>query len=372
LTHLGKRASPAFCIKLKIPLSATDLLGVLAVCYEVGTGVVGLFDAIQLLLMPSVDVRDGPLPVPPPGGQGQLCAVTGFASTPAPLTSASGEPSVANFLMEAQFRSAWGIFAAWPARPVFVARMPLGESVWGLASAAPAVAPGGAPLAISVLPGALSREFFNRPDRLAAGLAPSASTMVPPADASWGSWLRSLALLSSDQGSLHQQLHLPLGALVTVVGAVRSVRLADGRFSVVLARDWRRGLLLLGAGDLAGLRAAALRACGVSLGQIALGCAMAALLLRARAPRRRHGGGGGGAPPQRLALPPHAPPDTPATDDNARCVVCWTNASCVALAPCGHVCLCAGCVPRLAEQQQGRETCPTCRNGVEGVMRVFT
>ena len=320
----------------------------------------GLFefgDALELLLLKEVDARKPCCVRSLPSSEGRLVAVTGFAAAVSPLTSASGAPAVANFSFSAKIRSKWGVLGG---ANVALQRQPLGEApAWGLAAAAEA----GAAPAVTVLPGALSTQFVRDPTALAPSALPvSASLRLPPAPPTWASRLRSLLLLSSDEGEISEQLHLPLGALVTVVGAVRSVRLADGALTVTLARDWRRGLFLLGAGDLEGFRAAALHMCGVSLARVAIGGLLAALSLRALTRARRDDAAA-------VALPPHAPPDAPAASDNARCVVCWEMASVVALAPCGHVCLCAGCLKRLAAQRPF--LCPTCRVPVASVVRVY-
>jgi len=338
-----------------------DTLMILTSLHEIASGVFYFFNNLQLYRMPSCDLRVTGTE-PPAVPEGTLVAITGFTAAPSPLTSASNVSSVANFSLEAQFRSSWGFLGSWPARPVFVARMPLGEAPsWGL-SRAPDGAPPAAAVVVPVLPGALSHQFFHSSAPLASALVPSAVRRAPPEDASWGGWLRSLALMSSDQGVLHEQLHLPLGALVTVVGAVRSVRLSDGTLSVALARDWRRGLFLLGGGDFAGFRGAALSSCVAALLRVAVGGWLASLWLQRRAARHRRA--------LRVAVPRDAPPDEPATDSNARCVACWDNASCMALVPCGHVCLCAGCVKKLAEQNP-QLLCPTCRVEVAQCVRVY-
>jgi hypothetical protein len=365
---------------------AANLTDFLLFCATVGgvreiiAGFCGFFDAFELLCVPAVDLRDQAAPgdatTTPSDAtllaatpSNRLCAFTGYAASPSPLMSAAGAPAVANFSLFRSFRSPWALLGLWPATAVVLEeRMPLGEAVaWGLARL-PAPA---APVALPLLPGSLSTQFsVGRHQLAASALPPAASLRVPPAPASWGAWAQSLLQLSSDEGAVHQQLSLPLGALVTVVGVVREVRLTDGRLSLALCRDWRRGLFLLGgAGDLAGFRAHALRACGAQAARALLGAALvAALALWRRAAAAR-------AAPARIALPPDAPPDAPATDENARCVVCWEMASCVALAPCGHVCLCAGCVPRLVEQQLAQRqpalACPTCRHPVASVVRVF-
>jgi len=48
----------------------------------------------------------------------------------------------------------------------------------------------------------------------------------------------------------------------------------------------------------------------------------------------------------------------------ATCVICCERAPAMALQPCGHVCLCQGCVPAV-------QMCPMCRTPVAGSMRVF-
>lgn len=58
-----------------------------------------------------------------------------------------------------------------------------------------------------------------------------------------------------------------------------------------------------------------------------------------------------------------------AADAAPKCVVCWGAAPAVvvlALAPCGHRCVCAGCVPQLPGRQ-----CPVCRAAFTDAIRVF-
>jgi hypothetical protein len=347
-----------------MPAGVWDIVGSLvAACgvAEIFSGLFAFGDALELLLLREVDARQPSSVRSLPSREGKLVAVTGFAAAASPLTSASGAPAVANFLFAAKIRSKWGVLGSFAPVALLVQRQPLGEApAWGLAAAAEA----GAAPAVPVLPGALSTQFVWDPAALAPSALPvSASLRLPPAPPTWASRLRALLLLSSDEGEISEQLHLPLGALVTVVGAVRSVRLADGALTVTLARDWRRGLFLLGAGDFEGFRAAAQRMCGVSLASVAIGSLLAALSLRALTRARRHAAAA-------VALPPDTPPDAPAASDNARCVVCWEMASVVALAPCGHVCLCAGCLPRLARERP-EFLCPTCRVPVASVVRVY-
>jgi hypothetical protein len=53
-----------------------------------------------------------------------------------------------------------------------------------------------------------------------------------------------------------------------------------------------------------------------------------------------------------------------AVPSEGECIVCWEDKACVALSPCGHVCLCETCAP---QQRQ----CPVCRSDVSCTLRVY-
>lgn len=59
---------------------------------------------------------------------------------------------------------------------------------------------------------------------------------------------------------------------------------------------------------------------------------------------------------------------TPAAGSTANCVICMTNRSDHAILPCGHMCICEGCVPQLA-RESGR--CPLCRVQAQGAARIY-
>jgi len=48
----------------------------------------------------------------------------------------------------------------------------------------------------------------------------------------------------------------------------------------------------------------------------------------------------------------------------SQCVVCLDAPASHALLPCGHRCVCAGCAETMS-------TCPICRGGVQGSVRIF-
>ena len=89
--------------------------------------------------------------------------------------------------------------------------------------------------------------------------------------------------------------------------------------------------------------------------------------------------GGGGE--QDVAMPEAAPDGVPATvgagggvapppAEPRRCVVCLDDDAPVdhMVAPCHHLCLCAGCAARV---RQRRMPCPVCRHAQRGVVRVY-
>ena len=51
------------------------------------------------------------------------------------------------------------------------------------------------------------------------------------------------------------------------------------------------------------------------------------------------------------------------------CVVCIDAATDHAVIPCGHVCLCSTCGPRLARTRHAR--CPICREPVQSLQKLF-
>ena len=89
--------------------------------------------------------------------------------------------------------------------------------------------------------------------------------------------------------------------------------------------------------------------------------------------------GGGGE--QDVAMPEAAPDGVPAAvgagggvapppAEPRRCVVCLDDDAPVdhMVAPCHHLCLCAGCAARVRRQ---RMACPVCRHAQRGIVRVF-
>ena len=62
--------------------------------------------------------------------------------------------------------------------------------------------------------------------------------------------------------------------------------------------------------------------------------------------------------------------EPPAARDGSRCVICLDDDARVdhMVAPCHHLCLCAGCATRVRRQ---RLACPVCRRAQRGVVRVF-
>jgi len=72
------------------------------------------------------------------------------------------------------------------------------------------------------------------------------------------------------------------------------------------------------------------------------------------------------APPASDTEQDHNPP-TPAVDslnDDKACIICLENERCVALVPCGHLCLCRECC--------GTQTkCPVCRTPITNFLRTY-
>jgi hypothetical protein len=51
------------------------------------------------------------------------------------------------------------------------------------------------------------------------------------------------------------------------------------------------------------------------------------------------------------------------------CVVCIDATTDHAIVPCGHLCVCSTCGPRLARTRHAR--CPICREPVQSLQRIF-
>ena len=59
----------------------------------------------------------------------------------------------------------------------------------------------------------------------------------------------------------------------------------------------------------------------------------------------------------------------PPTTEDDLCIVCFADKKTHACYPCGHMCLCVGCVGNYNPLEKG---CPTCRAPVQGIMKVYT
>ena len=71
------------------------------------------------------------------------------------------------------------------------------------------------------------------------------------------------------------------------------------------------------------------------------------------------------------AVEPSVPPVANAAPTEPKCcVICMDDDVAVdhMIAPCHHLCLCAGCAPRV---QRGRMPCPVCRRAQRAIVRVF-
>jgi hypothetical protein len=53
------------------------------------------------------------------------------------------------------------------------------------------------------------------------------------------------------------------------------------------------------------------------------------------------------------------------------CLVCQLEKKCMALVPCGHVCMCRGCCNTVTYHTSVGNTCPLCNATIESTMRVF-
>jgi len=67
-----------------------------------------------------------------------------------------------------------------------------------------------------------------------------------------------------------------------------------------------------------------------------------------------------------VSSPPAAPPKSSAEGNNDdECVICWNATATHVVVPCGHLCMCPGCVPKELE------SCPVCRGPMAHVMKVY-
>ena len=67
---------------------------------------------------------------------------------------------------------------------------------------------------------------------------------------------------------------------------------------------------------------------------------------------------------------PSSEPSAAASSEPKRCVICMDDDVAVdhMMAPCHHLCLCAGCATRVRNQ---RLACPVCRRAQRNIVRVF-
>jgi len=52
-------------------------------------------------------------------------------------------------------------------------------------------------------------------------------------------------------------------------------------------------------------------------------------------------------------------------DDQRSCIICLENERCVALIPCGHLCLCREC-------SGTQKKCPICRTPIQDLLRTYS
>lgn len=63
--------------------------------------------------------------------------------------------------------------------------------------------------------------------------------------------------------------------------------------------------------------------------------------------------------------------DVLAKEGERSCVVCIQNVPVCVIAPCRHLCLCIGCAMEMYADSGPKGVCPTCRQGVESVFRIY-
>ena len=69
---------------------------------------------------------------------------------------------------------------------------------------------------------------------------------------------------------------------------------------------------------------------------------------------------------ERLQPPPRDKDELPPREEGEEtdCVVCLDNERTYAIVPCGHLCVCGGCVGRVKE-------CPICRGRIQSILKIY-
>ena len=73
----------------------------------------------------------------------------------------------------------------------------------------------------------------------------------------------------------------------------------------------------------------------------------------------------------KMESPKEGEEDVLAKEGERCCVVCIQNVPVCVIAPCRHLCLCVGCAQKMYASTGPKGVCPTCRQGVESVFRIY-
>ena len=57
--------------------------------------------------------------------------------------------------------------------------------------------------------------------------------------------------------------------------------------------------------------------------------------------------------------------------ETPHCAICLDSFPTVLMEPCGHLCLCTGCLETLATSEKNRDSCPICRAPVQTKRKLF-
>jgi hypothetical protein len=334
--------------------------------------------------------------------EGGFTVVSGSVITnSAPLSAFNGEESAVLVEEFTSKRQVLGFGDLWPHEEETTLQS-VRDTDWGLSARS------GNPtdVKVTVQRGAVQEAHSQDPASVLRGLTFAGSHDFPPTE----SWVVSLIrLVFWGVGSAHttrKHFALPRGVPVSVAGTI-SLTIKDGSILATLSMHPVRGLHIFR--DSVGALSTNFRRSGyMYCASAGLGLVLTAVFtwrvcrelwphqtpsLRRRAAAIAGRLGFHGTAAWFLSLIPEgehehvtndlrteqrAYPDEAPDEGEDACIVCLSMRRVIAMVPCGHVCMCAGCLERfLAERGgAGRESsgairCPTCRAAVQTVVRVW-
>jgi hypothetical protein len=235
---------------------------------------------------------------------------------------------------------------------------------WGLGSHD---SPSPAPPAVSVAVDAKGiTDLYRQSSMVRECMREGPSTMTPTPPSLVQSFL-DLLNGSIEKGRVLTHNVLSPGTLLTMVGSATLSMTGEGGVRVSLGpRSLFPMAMYLGRGSPTSIQLGG----RALLGTIVVGLSCA-LLWSGYKSLMDGGGNGGGIPdgptPQSVFLGGDVP-DILATDGVNPCAICWENAPCVVIEPCGHLSMCGTCTRTLLRMGGG---CPVCRGRIHKALRVF-